>query len=133
MEMGAGEPAGDGILPVGAGILSGVSSPQLRRLLFRLALFGQTEEHVSKLLHPQPMSRQVASHHHSSSISFLSHSRVTFNLEWCDQIKLSDALMPRKSGTIKSLQQLSTSGTVLALEQFAIVVVGAQASSGWVE
>jgi len=47
----------------------------------------------------------------SSLISSLLHSRV--NLEWCDNIKLSNLLLPRKSGTIKSLQVLSTSGTLL--------------------
>jgi len=40
----------------------------------------------------------------SSLISSLLHSRV--NLEWCDEIKLSNLLLPRKSGTIKSLQLL---------------------------
>jgi len=49
----------------------------------------------------------------SSLISSLLHSHV--NLEWCDKIKLSNPLLPRKSGTIKSLQLLSTSGTLLAL------------------
>ena len=34
-------------------------------------------------------------------ISFLLHSHV--NLEWRDKIKLSKLLLPRKSGTIKSL------------------------------
>jgi hypothetical protein len=27
------------------------------------------------------------------------------NLKWCNKIKLSDLVLPRKSGTIKSLQQ----------------------------
>ena len=31
-----------------------------------------------------------------------------FVLEWCDKIKLSNLLLPRKGGTIKSLQLLST-------------------------
>jgi hypothetical protein len=35
-----------------------------------------------------------------------------FVLEWCDKIKLSNLLLPRKGGTIKSLQLLSTSGTL---------------------
>jgi hypothetical protein len=34
------------------------------------------------------------------------HSHATFLLEWCDKIKLSNLLLPRKRGTIKSLQQL---------------------------
>ena len=38
----------------------------------------------------------------SSLISSLLHSHV--NLEWCDKIKLSNLLLPRKSGNIKSLQ-----------------------------
>jgi len=42
---------------------------------------------------------------------------ITLNLEWCDKIKPTNLLLPRKSGTIKSLQLLSTSGTLLALEQ----------------
>ena len=45
-----------------------------------------------------------------SVISSLLHSHV--NLEWCDTIKLSNPLLPRKSGTIKSLQLLSTSETL---------------------
>ena len=40
------------------------------------------------------------------------HSQATCLLEWCDTIKLSDLLLPRKSGTIKSLQLLLTSGTL---------------------
>jgi len=32
----------------------------------------------------------------SSLISSLLHSRVTLNLEWCDEIKLSNLLLPRK-------------------------------------
>ena len=36
--------------------------------------------------------------------------------EWCE-IKLSNLLLPRRGGTIKSLQLLSTSGTLLGLEQ----------------
>ena len=51
----------------------------------------------------------------SSLISSLLHSHA--NLEWCDNIKLSNLLLPWKSGTIKSLQLLSTSLTLLALEQ----------------
>ena len=54
----------------------------------------------------------------SSLISSLLHSHV--NLEWCDQIKLSNLLLPWKSGTIKSLQLLSTSTTLLALEQLYV-------------
>jgi len=38
----------------------------------------------------------------SSLIPSLLDSHV--NLEWCDKIKLSNLLLPRKSGTIKSLQ-----------------------------
>jgi hypothetical protein len=37
-----------------------------------------------------------------------SHSHATFLLEWCDKIKLSNLLLPRKSGNIKSLQLPST-------------------------
>ena len=59
------------------------------------------------------MIHRVASS--SSLISSLLHSHV--NLEWCDKIKLSNLLLPRKSGTIKSLQLLSTSATLLELEQ----------------
>ena len=33
--------------------------------------------------------------------------------EWCDKTKLSNLLLPQKGGTIKSLQLLSTSGTLL--------------------
>jgi len=54
----------------------------------------------------------------SSLISSLLHSHV--NLEWCDKIKLSNLLLPRKSCTIKSLQLLSTSATLLALEQLGV-------------
>ena len=37
---------------------------------------------------------------------------LTCNLPvWCDKIKLSNLLLPRKGGTFKSLQLLSTSGT----------------------
>ena len=43
------------------------------------------------------------------------HSHVTFYLEWCDKIKLSNLLLPRKSGTIKSLQLISTIQNSLAL------------------
>jgi len=43
----------------------------------------------------------------SSSLTSSLHSHV--NLEWCDEIKLANLLLPRKSGTIKSLQLLSTS------------------------
>ena len=49
----------------------------------------------------------------SSLISSLLHSHVTLNLKWCDTIKLSDLLMSRKSGSIKRLQLLSTSGALL--------------------
>ena len=38
------------------------------------------------------------------------HSHATLLLEWCDKIKLSNLLLPRKSVTIKILQLLSTSG-----------------------
>jgi len=41
------------------------------------------------------------SEHHSLLISSALHSHVTFNLELCDKIKLSNLLLPRKSGTIK--------------------------------
>ena len=51
-----------------------------------------------------PQSR--CSRSSSSLISSLVHSHV--NLEWCDDIKLSNLLLPRKSCTIKSLQLLST-------------------------
>ena len=49
--------------------------------------------------------------HHSSSSSISSslHSHVTF-LEWCDKIKLSNLLLPRKTGTIKSLRLLQQQG-----------------------
>ena len=47
--------------------------------------------------------------HHSSSISSLLRSHAILNLKWCDRIKLSNILLPRKRGTIKSLQLLSTS------------------------
>jgi len=46
---------------------------------------------------------------HSSLISSSSHSHVTLYLGWCDGIKLSNLLLPRKSGMIKSLQLLSSS------------------------
>ena len=45
----------------------------------------------------------------SSLISSSLHSHVTLKPEWCDKIKLSNLLLPRKGGTIKSLQLLSTS------------------------
>ena len=45
----------------------------------------------------------------SSLISSSLHSHVTLYLKWCDKIKLSNLLLLRKSGTIKSLQLLSTS------------------------
>jgi len=48
----------------------------------------------------------------SSLISSSLHSHVTLKPERCDTIKLSNLLLPRKSGNIKSLQLLSTSGTV---------------------
>jgi len=44
-----------------------------------------------------------------SLISSLLHSYV--NLEWCDIIKLSNLLLPRQSGNIKSLPQLSIAAT----------------------
>ena len=44
--------------------------------------------------------------HSSSLISSISHSHI--NLEWCDKIKLSCLMLPRKSGTIKSLQLVCT-------------------------
>ena len=47
----------------------------------------------------------------SSSTSSLLPSHV--NLEWCDKFKLSNLLLPRKSGTGKRLQLLSTSETLL--------------------
>jgi len=47
----------------------------------------------------------------SSLTSSSSHSHVTL-LKCCDKIKLSNLLLPRKSGTIKSLQILSTLGTL---------------------
>ena len=43
----------------------------------------------------------------SSLTSFSLHLHVTF-LAWCDTIKLSNLLLPRKSVTIKRLQLLST-------------------------
>ena len=50
----------------------------------------------NELLHaPQPSSS-------FSLIPSLLHSHV--NLEWCDKIKLSNLLLPRKSGTIKRPQ-----------------------------
>ena len=40
--------------------------------------------------------------------------RLTRNLpEWCDNIKLSNLLLPRKGGTNTGLQLLSTSGTLV--------------------
>ena len=41
------------------------------------------------------------------------HSHVTFYLEWCDEIKLSNLPLPRKSGTIKRFQLLSTKSQIL--------------------
>ena len=38
-------------------------------------------------------------------------------LKWCDKIKVSNLLLPRKSGTLKSLQPLSTLGTLWDLGQ----------------
>ena len=55
----------------------------------------------------------------SSLISSSLHSHVTLKPEWCDEIKLSNLMLQRKSGTIKSLQLLSTStlgGTLARLE-----------------
>jgi len=72
----------------------------------------------------EPFDRYRAISSSSSLISSLLHSHVTLNLEWCDKIKLSNLLLPRKSGTIKSLQLLSTSGTLLALEQLGSRALG---------
>jgi len=47
---------------------------------------------------------------------------LTCNLpEWCDKIKLSNLPLPRKGGTVKSLQLLSTSGTLLGPKEKAPV------------
>ena len=57
-------------------------------------------------------SERLAAFIHSSSSSLISsslHSHVAFCLEWYDTIKLSNLRLPRKIGTIKSLQLLSTS------------------------
>ena len=64
----------------------------------------------------------------SSLISSLLHSHVTLNLEWCDTIKLSNLLLPWKSGTTKRLQLLSTSETLLALEHLGRQGTGRKAS-----
>ena len=64
-----------------------------------------------------PLKAQVFKSQPSSSsllISSLSHAHATLNLEWCDKMKLSNLRLPRKSGTFKSLQLLSTSRTLLA-------------------
>ena len=53
----------------------------------------------------------------SSLISSSIHSHVPFYLELCDIIKVSNLLLPRKSGTFKSLQPLSTLGTLWDLRQ----------------
>ena len=50
----------------------------------------------------------------STSISSSLHSHVTLNLKWGDNSKLSNLLRPRNSGTIKSLQLLSTSTWVFS-------------------
>ena len=81
-----------------------------------------------------PRSKETATDllHHSSLIFSLLHSHA--NLEWCDKIKLSNLLLPRKSGTIKSLQLLSTSATLLALEQlvnFDPTTLVSPKSAGW--
>ena len=39
----------------------------------------------------------------SSSLSSLSDSQVTFNLEWCDKIKLSNLLLPRSEFRVQRL------------------------------
>jgi len=49
---------------------------------------------------PSVVARQFSGSASSSSL----HSHATLFLEWCDKIKLSNLLLPRKSGTIKSLQ-----------------------------
>ena len=41
--------------------------------------------------------------------------QVLHSGEWCGRIKLSNLLLPRKSGTIDSFQLRSTSETLLAL------------------
>jgi len=45
----------------------------------------------------------------SSEPLHISVGFVTLNLEWCDKIKLSNLLLPRNSGTIKSLQLIESS------------------------
>ena len=47
-----------------------------------------------------------AFHFYASLISSSLHSHVTLYLEWCDKIKLSNLLLPRKSGTIYNYYQL---------------------------
>jgi hypothetical protein len=51
------------------------------------------------------------------------HSHATFLLEWCDKIKLSNLLLPRKSGTIKGLQLLSPIPNPHTLDQVFTVTV----------
>ena len=58
----------------------------------------------------------------SSLLSSLLHSYV--NLKWCEKIKLSNLLLPRKGGTIKSLRLLSTSETLLVLGPLGYKALG---------
>jgi hypothetical protein len=75
-------------------------------------IFGMSS-HVSHLPHTARHDTRDSKHAlqgsdrlHPHSL----HSHATLLLEWCDKIKLSNLLLPRKSVTIKILQLLSTSG-----------------------